>query len=158
GEQTLYFDADDPYASSFYQQTQTGFRDEGVIAQQRQVQVRRLDTLIADGIVPQPDFIKVDVEGYEKAVLLGAEKALEGALGFEAETALTLSVEYPATHFGTLLDIALKNNQRPFDIEFNRVPRASFQRALVREHGSSIEDRLSVGRPATLNALFCRDL
>jgi FkbM family methyltransferase len=151
GEQTLYFDAENPFSSSFYQQAET-------TAQPREVQVRRLDTLMAEGVIPPADFLKADVEGYEKDVFLGAVELLKGLLGFETETAFTVSVEYPNTHFGTVLDIALKNHQRAFDIEFNRVPRASFQRALERENRPPIADHVTIGRPATVNVLFCRNL
>jgi hypothetical protein len=78
--------------------------------------VRKLDTLLANGIIPPADFLKVDVEGYEKDVLLGAAELLSLVLGFEAETALTVSSEYPDTHFGTLQQFALKNHKRVFDI------------------------------------------
>jgi hypothetical protein len=151
GEHTLYFDAENPFSSSFYQQGETK-------AQPREVQVRRLDTLMAEGVIPPADFLKVDVEGYEKDVFLGAGELLKGLLGFETETAFTVSVEYPNTHFGTVLDIALKNHQRAFDIEFNRVPRASFQTALKRENRPPVADQTTIGRPATVNVLFCRNL
>jgi FkbM family methyltransferase len=158
GEQTLYFDVENPFSSSLYQQDETRLSARRSTQQPRQVPVRRLDSLLVEGIIPPADFLKIDVEGYEKDVLLGATQLLKGVLGFEAETAFTVSCEYPNTHFGTLLEIASQNHQRTFDIEFNRVPRASFQRALVREHRSAIADQVSVGRPATVNVLFCRDL
>jgi FkbM family methyltransferase len=157
GEQTLYFYTQDPFSSSLYQRGETRFFDKPV-AEPRQVQVRRLDTLLAQGVIPPADFLKVDVEGYEKDVLLGAGELLQGLLGFEAETAFTVSSEYPNTHFGTLLDIALTHHQRLFDVNFNRVPRTSFQRALRRENRAPIADQFTVGRPATFNVLFCRDL
>ena len=158
GEQTLHFDTGNPFSSSMYQQSQTSkFSDTKPVAQPRPVRVRRLDTLLAAGVIPAADFLKVDVEGYEKDVLLGATELLKGALGFEAETAFTVSSEYPNTHFGTLQDIALANHQRTFDVAFNRVPRASFQRALARENRPPVADYVSVGRPATVNVLFCRD-
>jgi hypothetical protein len=113
---------------------------------------------MAEGVIPPADFLKVDVEGYEKDVFLGAGELLKGLLGFETETAFTVSVEYPNTHFGTVLDIALKNHQRAFDIEFNRVPRASFQTALKRENRPPVADQTTIGRPATVNVLFCRNL
>jgi hypothetical protein len=45
-----------------------------------------------------------------------------------------------------------------FDLAFNRIPRASFQRALVREGLEPISEDDGVGRPATVDVLFARDL
>jgi FkbM family methyltransferase len=42
-------------------------------------EVRRIDDLIESGIVPQPDFIKCDVEGAESMVFEGGAKALNRA-------------------------------------------------------------------------------
>ena len=44
-----------------------------------------------------------------------------------------------------------------FDIGFNRIPRASFQRALVRRGHKAVTDEDSVGKPAKVDVLFCRD-
>ena len=45
-----------------------------------------------------------------------------------------------------------------FDLAFNRIPRASFQRALVRKGFEPISEQDAVGRPATVDVLFARDL
>jgi hypothetical protein len=45
-----------------------------------------------------------------------------------------------------------------FDVAFNRIPRASFQRALVDKGMKPISEDYLVGRPATVDVLFCRDL
>src|SRR3954467_6187439 len=64
-ERTLYFNAADSCSSSFYEQGSDRFgnynnrRDTP-----RRVAVKRLDTLIAEGAIEQPDFLKVDVEGF----------------------------------------------------------------------------------------------
>jgi hypothetical protein len=47
--------------------------------------------------------------------------------------------------------------QHGFDIGFNRIPRASFQRALVRRGHNAVTDEDSVGKPAKVDILFCRD-
>jgi len=41
------------------------------------VRVVSMDTLVEEGQLPLPDFIKVDVEGYEKEVLLGSQTTLD---------------------------------------------------------------------------------
>jgi len=41
-----------------------------------QVQIRSVDSLVAAGELPAPDLIKMDVEGYEAAVLRGMDKVL----------------------------------------------------------------------------------
>jgi FkbM family methyltransferase len=46
----------------------------------------RYDTLFAQGRVPQPDAIKIDVQGYEYEVLLGFGGLLQDCLAIEVET------------------------------------------------------------------------
>ena len=38
----------------------------------------RLDDLVRDGVVPEPDHVKIDVDGFEPKVIAGAEKLLRG--------------------------------------------------------------------------------
>jgi FkbM family methyltransferase len=66
--------------------------------QRRVVQMRSLDSLMTEGIIPHPDFIKVDVEGQEGDVLLGAKQILAsgGVLGMEVETNFMTSPTYPS--------------------------------------------------------------
>jgi hypothetical protein len=44
-----------------------------------------------------------------------------------------------------------------FDVGFNRIPRASFPRSLVRRGHNAVTDEDSVGKPAKVDILFCRD-
>jgi FkbM family methyltransferase len=158
GEQVFYFNPVNPTASSMYRQG-TGRFDVENAEQPRQVPIRRLDSLLAEGLIPQADFIKIDVEGFEKEVLLGAYGLLRGGvLGLQTETNFGVSPQYPKSHFATLAELALDQHLLVFDIAFNRIPRATFQRALIDKGMKPISDDYLVGRPATVDVLFCRDL
>src|SRR5262245_3500928 len=85
GEQKFYFNPVNPTASSMYQQATGRFGVE-TAEQQRMVPIRRLDSLLAEGIIPIADYIKIDAEGFEKDVLLGAHELLgAGVLGLQTE-------------------------------------------------------------------------
>jgi FkbM family methyltransferase len=45
----------------------------------RAVQVRRLDSLLAEGKIPPPSFVKIDVQGFERRVLEGGGEAFRHA-------------------------------------------------------------------------------
>jgi hypothetical protein len=45
-----------------------------------------------------------------------------------------------------------------FDLAFHRIPRASFQQALIGKGLQPIPEQDAVGRPSTANVLFARDL
>ena len=74
-ERVFHFNPANPTASSMYAQGASRF-EVPAGQQTRSVTVRRLDTLFAEGLIPQVDFLKVDVEGFEKDVLLGANDLL----------------------------------------------------------------------------------
>ncbi len=42
----------------------------------QQAHVRTLDSLLAEGAVPAPDFVKIDVQGFERRVMEGGKAAL----------------------------------------------------------------------------------
>jgi FkbM family methyltransferase len=156
-EQLFYFNPSNPTESSMYPRGKSRF-DVTPVQQARTVPVRRLDTLFEEGLIPQADFLKVDVEGFEKDVLLGTRQLLAaGMLGVETESNFGVSPTYPKGHFATLHDILLEHHLLVFDIGFNRIPRASFQRALARAGRSPVSGTVRVGKPATLDILFCRD-
>jgi hypothetical protein len=76
----------------------------------------------------------------------------------QTETNFGVSPQYPKSHFATLAELALDQHLLVFDIAFNRIPRATFQRALIDKGMKPISDDYLVGRPATVDVLFCRDL
>jgi FkbM family methyltransferase len=158
GVRAFYFNSANPTASSMYRQAAGRFEVE-TVEQVRMVPIRRLDSLLAEGVIPKADFIKIDVEGFEKYVLLGARELLRaGVLGLQTETNFAVSPSYPKGHFGTLTELALENHLMVFDIAFNRIPRASYQRALIRKGLEPISEQDALGRPATVDVLFSRDL
>ena len=57
----------------------------------------------------------------------------------------------------TIHAMLLQHGLLVFDIGFNRIPRASFQPALVRRGHNAVTDEDSVGKPAKVDILFCRD-
>jgi FkbM family methyltransferase len=154
-ERTFFVNAANPTASSMFRQGASRF-DVQTREQARKVQVRRLDTLMTQGLIPRADFLKVDVEGFEMDVLLGAHQLIAtGVLGVETETNLGISPTFPDGHFSAVSDILIEHGLLVFDLAFNRVPRASFQRALAAK--GLVATAEGIGKPATLNVLFCRD-
>lgn len=158
-DRTLHLNHADPFSSSLFAQGEDRFGTAATrLVDKRTVPVRRLDTLLSEGKIPKADFLKMDVEGFEKRVLLGAREFLaSGLLGIETETNFNTSTEYPKSHLGTMQELVLAHNFLVFDINFNRIPRATFQQALRKAGRRPVTDQRSVGRPATLNVLFCRD-
>jgi len=54
----------------------------------RVVHLTTLDALVAEGRMPAFDFLKIDTQGFDDAVLAGAERALEGAAAVRLEAHL----------------------------------------------------------------------
>ena len=160
GEREFYFNAADPYSSSLYRQGTDSYSAAGQRRDQvRRVPVRRLDSYVDSGAIPHADVLKVDVEGFEKSVLLGARKLMSsGLLALVVETNFGASPEYPQTHFGVMLQIASEHGLRLCDLAFNRIPSTAFQEALEKAGSRRITDHRSVGKVSTVDALFCRDL
>jgi FkbM family methyltransferase len=155
GEKEFYFTPSNPTNSSFGRPASSRYADGTLSSEARMVPVRSLDSLLASGTIPAPNFLKVDVEGYEKFVFLGAKECLSrDLLGIEFETSFNTGPEYPNSHLGTLQEILIPRGFLLFDLNFDRVPRASFRNAR-QSSGLTVAE---YGRPATVNVLFCRDL
>jgi FkbM family methyltransferase len=158
-ERSFYFNNVDPYSSSFYPRKadRFGLREQRR-EQERKVKVRPLDALLADGTISRADFLKCDVEGFEKEVFLGACALLNSVLGIETETNFFASPLYPDTHLCTLQRLLLDAHLLIFDLSFYRVPRASFTREVARRRAIGAAALRGIGKPAIVNVLFCRDL
>jgi FkbM family methyltransferase len=52
------------------------------------VPLRRIDTLLADGVIEAPQLVKLDVQGYEPDVLAGGERLWDSAEAFFVELSL----------------------------------------------------------------------
>ena len=64
--------------------------------------LRTLDSILATDNFPQPDLIKLDVQGYELEVLKGSETALAGAEAVLMEVSIVeLYQESPVLHHVT---------------------------------------------------------
>jgi FkbM family methyltransferase len=123
--------------------------------QTRRVPIRKLDTLLTEGVVPRADFLKLDCEGFEPAVLIGASRFLAegGVLGVESEVGFS-SMHWPQTHFLALYEQLLPHRFRLSDLAFNRVPFGTFldrARTLNREAAT-------ISFPGTFQILFSRSL
>lgn len=120
----------------------------------RRVPVRSLDSLVGQGIVPKPDFIKIDCEGAEPEILRGAKSLLsDGVEALEIETNFNVSPPHPESHFGAVSAELLPLGFLLCDIVFDRVRNKSF---VDRARQSGILYPVSRARPATCNALYCR--
>jgi FkbM family methyltransferase len=145
GERSFFFNRFQPTKSSLIESS-----DHGV--QRRLVSMRSLDALLKAHIIRQADFLKVDVEGFEPEVLLGARDLLaRGVLGIEIETNFNISAAAPKSHFGAVYNLVLEHGLRLFDLNFERSVRPSY--LSVCANGSTV----GVGTPSTFNVLFCRD-
>lgn len=56
------------------------------VVAQEEIECRRYDNLMREGRAPQPDVVKIDVQGAEKLVLEGMGAALDKVLGIEIES------------------------------------------------------------------------
>ena len=110
-----------------------------------QVQVRKLDTLFAEGVIPKADFIKLDCEGFERYVIDGAEDYLSACdlIAVDSESSFHLSCHNPLTQFVHVQIAAAKQRLVLFDIQMERTPRGLSN---------------GVHPPTTLNVLFARNL
>jgi FkbM family methyltransferase len=142
----------------------SSFFSSDTAAEERVVTVRRLDSLLRDGLVPRADYIKLDCEGFEPEILKGAREYLStcDVLCVTAETNFHLSPVYPRTHFHAINEIMADHRLLVFDINAVRTPAPAYAGAIAANPSPQPDPRhdnppLVVGRPGTCDVLFCRD-
>jgi FkbM family methyltransferase len=157
GERELFV-APEPTATSFYGQAPSRYEVSETVSRTagtRLVPIRRLDTLLGEGVFERADFIKIDCEGFEPEILKGAQALLQaGVLALEIETNFSTSPVLPQSHFCAVCEQIVPHGLTLFDLGFDRIPRASF---IARAQTIGIAEHVTVSRPATVNALFYRD-
>jgi|SRR5215469_11243537 len=121
----------------------------------RRVPVRRLDTL-SQHWPHNIDFLKLDCEGFEPAVLAGAKNSTAQALAIETEMGFS-SIHWPQTHFSAVYDQLVPYGFRLSNLAFNRVSFSSYlQRATLLGRDQAAEASVSI--PGTFAVLFSRSL
>lgn len=163
GQREFYVRAD-TFSSSFFCTTdvpsdgvETAHAQRGV----RSVEIRKLDTLSSDYCIPLADYIKVDCEGFEPEVLIGAKDYLRASapLCVTAETSFHTSPTHLHTHFSSLNHLLLTYGLRVFDLSYVRSPYSQYAAAVASRKDGVHEMRSLrvVGRPTTFDFVFCRD-
>jgi FkbM family methyltransferase len=152
----LFHFRDDPFSSSFYGTSE---------GRSHEVEIRKLDTLYAQAKIPLADHVKLDCEGFEPDILIGARQYLRasGTLSATVETNFGTSPIFLQTHFFGVLAEMLQHRLLVADYNFDRYPRLAYFEALAREPWPEPDARVdkphfTPGAPATHNFLFCRDL
>jgi len=163
--QREFFVSADTYGSSFFSsdRSQSG-KQNGISLGSRTVEIRRLDTLFASGILPPADYIKLDCEGFEPEILRGAKAYLahSGAVCVTVETNFGVSPVFPRTPFAEINDLLVEHRLLVFDLNAVRAPRASYTAARAAQPWPAPDPMvdvpdLDVGRPGTFDFVFCRD-
>jgi FkbM family methyltransferase len=146
-----FFKKQDRFSSSLYRSSAS---DVEVT-----VPIRRLDGLLHDGKLPRADFIKIDVEGHEPAVLRGAENLIRNSptLGLEIETNFNVSPVFPRTHFTAVHELLMTHWFVLMDLNYDRVPHGRYREEAERLGSAARPDAPFWGSPSTFNVLFCRD-
>ena len=166
GEREFYVPAN-TFGATFYGNSK-GLHDGARIGDgtpgPRMVPISRLDTLFAAGKIPLADFIKIDCEGFEREVLLGARNYMTGSnvLCVTAETSFQATKLFPKGPFHTISDIMIEHRLSVFDLSYVRYPRDAYIAAKKQCLWPPADPMISipyldVGQPSTIDMLFCRD-
>jgi FkbM family methyltransferase len=123
----------------------------------RRVRVRTLDSLLAEGAVAKPDYVKLDVEGHEPKVIAGGRSALGSALMLESESGFTASRDAPECHFA-----GISRPLHELGLRFHSLGHWHSTKACMAGGRLGADgDRLvpaPLGRIQGIDALFARDL
>jgi FkbM family methyltransferase len=157
GERELFISAE-PTATSFYPRQPSSLAfDERVTTSVavRDVPIRRLDSLLAEGTISGADFIKIDCEGFEPDILRGAQKLIaSGVLAVELESTFDATATAPQGHLAAVCELLLPHGFALYDIALDRIPRTAFTEK-ARE--LRIRHPAVRARPVILNVLFYRE-
>jgi FkbM family methyltransferase len=155
----------DSFSSSFYPPADAAvlahLHGDDVQRGARTVEIRKLDTLSSNSCIPLADYIKLDCEGFESEVLLGAFDYLTASapLCVTTETNFSTSPTHLRTHFSSLNDLLIPHGLHVFDLYYLRWPQPDYVAAFssLQHDARQAQTLRVVGRPATSEFVFCRD-
>jgi FkbM family methyltransferase len=124
----------------------------------REVPLRRLDTLFAEGQIQAADFMKMDAETYEIEIVKGGQQFFRssGIFGIETESTFFRTRRNPRSHFVELYELLAAHGFNVFDAGIQRVSRSSLSRGFPQEISGGISLR-PVGRAYVFDFLFLRE-
>ena len=79
-----------------YPQTKWSFE----VTEKTEIETTTINQLVDDGEIPPPNFIKIDVQGFEYEVLKGCDKYLDNVYGIKLETHMQPMYKDEVTFFG----------------------------------------------------------
>jgi FkbM family methyltransferase len=123
----------------------------------REVPIRRLDTLFADGTIgPAIDFMKLDAETYEIEIVKGAGEMLSrsGILGIESETNFLRTGRNPRSHFVELYEQLAPYGMTLNDLGVVRQPKPPLPNGFPQEIVGGRFVMRSIGRIFVCDCLF----
>lgn len=117
-----------------------------------------LDELIGGGEIPSPDFIKIDVEGYEAECLEHASLCFQnGLLGLFTEVIIG-PIKRPDT-FVRIDSLCRKYGLHLYEIYtgHSRTPRATLQKKFTFKNSIVVEHSQNFGQRLAIDCLYLRD-
>jgi FkbM family methyltransferase len=156
----LFERVSNPYGSAFLPmiatEDQIGRNSDGKIPDNwSRVQIRRLDTLYAEGTIGPVDALKMDCEGFEIEIVKGAQCYLSesGVFAVESETHFFPQPSAPRSHFVELYERLISYGFEVYDLGFYRTPRIELRNGFPVRVGEGLHFR-SIGQPNTFDFLF----